>query len=227
MVNTGLTLFGETRPGSKRMSFGKRSMLIDHSNSNSIDGLITLVGVRATVARSMAEKVIGIVGEKLKKKISKSETNNKPIYGGDFDIFNELLRKAGKDFSNLTDKSIINSLVRNHGSNYINILKYIKENPQNCDEVGASKVIKAEIIHAVREEMAVRLSDIVFRRTNLGTAEYPGEEAITESADIIAKELGWSVSKTLNEIEEVNNSFENQGSRKEYKPSVNLNNITL
>ena len=65
MVNTGLTLFGETRPGSKTMSFGKRSLLIDHLKINSLNGLISLIGVRATVARGMAEKVIDLISKKI------------------------------------------------------------------------------------------------------------------------------------------------------------------
>ena len=67
MINTGLTLFGETNPGSTRMSFGKRSLLIDHSKDHSIDGLISLIGVRATIARGMSEKMIELAAKKIGK----------------------------------------------------------------------------------------------------------------------------------------------------------------
>ncbi len=48
------------------MSFGKRSLLIDHSKEHSIEGIITLIGVRATIARGMAEKAVGLNWGKIK-----------------------------------------------------------------------------------------------------------------------------------------------------------------
>ena len=38
-----------------------------------------------------------------------------------------------------------------------------------------SKVTEAEVLYGIKEEMAVKLSDIVFRRTDLGMHGYPGE----------------------------------------------------
>ena len=53
LINTGLILFGEERQqSSKSMSFGKRSMLIDHETANGIADLVTIIGVRATTARA-------------------------------------------------------------------------------------------------------------------------------------------------------------------------------
>ncbi|NOY61673.1 MAG: hypothetical protein GXP10_00725, partial [Gammaproteobacteria bacterium] len=39
------------------------------------------------------------------------------------------------------------------------------------------------------------------RRTDLGTASYPGREAITVCADLMAKELGWDDVRRNEEIE--------------------------
>ena len=93
LVNTGLTLFGEKTPGSKRMSFGKRSMLIDHKSTDGLDGVVTLIGVRATMGRAMAEQAINLISKKLDRDIPKSNSKYIPLYGGEFSSFNSLIRE--------------------------------------------------------------------------------------------------------------------------------------
>jgi hypothetical protein len=63
MVNTGLILFGaaESQGGAVNHSFAKRSMVIDHFREDGLEGLLTLIGVRATVARSDAENVLNVI----------------------------------------------------------------------------------------------------------------------------------------------------------------------
>ena len=64
-------------------------------------------------------------------------------------------------------------------------------------------MIRAEVIHAVREEMAVKMTDVVFRRTELGLFGHPGEEALADCAGLIAAETGWSASRVESEIGDV------------------------
>ncbi|MFZ0455624.1 MAG: FAD-dependent oxidoreductase, partial [Ignavibacteriaceae bacterium] len=165
MVNTGLTLFGETAPGSKRMSFGKRSLLIDHSKEHSIEGIITLIGVRATIARGMAEKAVGLIGEKLNKNISKSETERLPIFGGKINIFEKYLADATKEQKYNLGPGPVRALIHNYGCEYNEVLKYVEEDGSLAETLQNSTVVKAEIIHAIRDEMAQTLADIVLRRT--------------------------------------------------------------
>ena len=70
--------------------------------------------------------------------------------------------------------------------------------------IGNSKVLKAEIVHAVREEMALKLADVVFRRTDLATGVHPGEEALKVCATLMARELGWDSGRIERELHEVN-----------------------
>ena len=93
--------------------------------------------------------------------------------------------------------------MHNHGAKYKDILKYIKEDVNLGDKIGDSSTIKAEIIHAVREEMAVKLSDVVFRRTELGTGEYPPKCMIQVCADIMGDELKWGEEKKQHEIDQL------------------------
>jgi len=51
--------------------------------------------------------------------------------------------------------------------------------------------------------MAVKLGDVVFRRTDLATGKDPGEEALRSCAELMAAELGWDNNKTESELDEV------------------------
>ena len=51
--------------------------------------------------------------------------------------------------------------------------------------------------------MALKLSDVVFHRTDVGTAGSPGRPALDAVADLMAAELGWERARREKEIEEV------------------------
>ena len=66
-----------------------------------------------------------------------------------------------------------------------------------------------EIYHAIENEMVVKLGDIIFRRTDLGTGSHPGNDVIAECAEILAKKMGWSSKRMQSEIDQVNARFIN------------------
>jgi glycerol-3-phosphate dehydrogenase len=74
------------------------------------------------------------------------------------------------------------------------------------------EVATTEIIHAVREEMALKLSDIVFRRSRLGTMARPPRVVVEEIARVAGAELGWDAIRMEAEIEEVMRQFGVPGS---------------
>ena len=61
-------------------------------------------------------------------------------------------------------------------------------------------MIGAELVWAVRHEMAVTLADAVIRRTPLGALGYPGDKAVDRAADLVAGTLGWSHDRRRSEV---------------------------
>ncbi len=68
--------------------------------------------------------------------------------------------------------------------------------------------IGAQVVHAVRHEMALHLDDVVFRRTGLGTLGHPGVPAIKQAAELMRAELGWDETELANEISGTVRQFE-------------------
>jgi glycerol-3-phosphate dehydrogenase len=210
MVNTGLTLFGSKNDqGEMKLSFGKRSRIIDHQKINQLDGLLTVIGVRATMARGMAEKAVSLVFKRLGRAPSASMTSYTPIYGGKFDSYPNLLSEASAVYAQKLGADVIAGLIRNYGSKYQEVTDMISNDDELGQCLGPTKVIKAEIIHAAREEMAVKMADAVFRRTDLGTAGHPGNEALESCLVLMAKELQWDEERKLQEYAEVKAAFDN------------------
>jgi glycerol-3-phosphate dehydrogenase len=66
---------------------------------------------------------------------------------------------------------------------------------------------RADILYAIREEMALKLSDIVFRRSSMGIL--PGVSRITleHMSRVAGAELGWDANRQEAEVEEVMRQF--------------------
>lgn len=202
MINTGHILFGpESAQGSDiEHSFAKRSLLIDHSKDG-VDGLVTVIGARATVARGVAEKTMNLVQRKLGERVSRSNTHRERIHGGRFDDFGALVDEIRQQLPTGGKQAAL-ALAHNYGSEYRAVLESAPD-PVFWNVLGSSNVIGAEIVHAIRFEMAKSLSDIVFRRTELGSGGDPGQDAINEAATIAGKEFGWDKEEMADQLQSV------------------------
>lgn len=200
LAQCGLVLFGENKPGAKDLSYGKRSLLVDHAKSDAIEGLVTLIGVRYTTARSEAERTLRLVCRKLGREARDSRSDRLPLHGGDFADFAALKREAGAALPAGVSDASLTALVRNHGSQYKRVLELTRSAPQLAAALPGSHTLAAEIVHAVRAEMAVRLDDALMRRSDLGTAGDPGRAALDACADLMAAELGWSPERRREEL---------------------------
>jgi glycerol-3-phosphate dehydrogenase len=64
------------------------------------------------------------------------------------------------------------------------------------------------IRHAISDEMAQTLVDVVVRRIGVGAAGHPGERVATECADRMQRELGWSEDRKMRELAALRNFYE-------------------
>jgi glycerol-3-phosphate dehydrogenase len=188
------------------VSFGKRPLIVDNAKSDGVEGLITAVANRYTTARLVAERAVDLVFRKLGKAPPRCRTAEIPLYGGDIDSLADLVREVAQRTGNHRPDTA-EQLARNHGSAYGDVRRVVEQAPQWGETIGTSQTLKAEVIHAVREEMAAKLSDCVFRRTDLGTAGDPGPSALRACAELMAGELGWSRDRVESELTEVQTRF--------------------
>ncbi|HXK61036.1 MAG TPA: glycerol-3-phosphate dehydrogenase/oxidase [Acidobacteriota bacterium] len=197
--NAGLIPFGENDPSARDLKFGHRSRLVDHIRTHSVDGLITLIGVRFTTAPCEAPKAVDLALAKLGVRAARSRLEDVPAHGGAFETFESLVREVMKEMA--LPEDCARALAHNYGSGYREIADLTRQAPELAETIGSTSVLKAQIVHAVRSEMGLKLTDVVLRRTDLGTGEYPGSLVIEECARLMAKELGWIESRVEQEID--------------------------
>jgi glycerol-3-phosphate dehydrogenase len=182
----------------------KHYTLCDHRQEDGLEGLVTVVGVKYTTARDVAEKAIDLIFKKLGHQPPRCCTHETPVHGGDIRRFEEFVQRETSQRPHGLSAEIVKPLVYNYGSAYHEVLKYIGLDPDAVQPIAAdSNILRAEVLYNIREEMAQKLADVIRRRTELGSAGYPGDEAVQACATIMAAELGWDAAKIQNEIREV------------------------
>jgi glycerol-3-phosphate dehydrogenase len=183
---------GETYTSSRKYE------IYDNKNDG-LDGLITVEGGKYTTSRNLAENCLKIVATKMGHSLGKSITDKHYLTGcgiKDLNAFFYAAQQDNKDFS----ESTLNYLSRNYGTEYADILNLAREDKTLAETLNADGEILAEVTYAVRHEMARTLSDIIMRRSGIGTLGNPGEDVLLKVATIAAKELNWTVEKVEQEI---------------------------
>jgi len=173
--------------------------IIDHGN-----GAVTLVGVKFTTARGVAERVIRVAARSLGRRLSPSRTATMPLPGAAIADHEALAIETGRALHMDIPLPVIRHLIRLYAEGAAEIIHVSHERPDlQAPLAPGTDTLKAEVVHVIRQEMAVRLSDIVVRRTGLGSAGAPGAEAMKTAAQIAAAELGWDEARTARELAEV------------------------
>ncbi len=106
----------------------------------------------------------------------------------------------------LPEEHIMN-LIHTYGTKCDDVIALAIDSQELRRAIPKTKIIAAQIVYAAREELAERLSDIVFRRTDLGSREYPGDEALQICAEIMAKEKKWSKQRMEEEIQTTKDEY--------------------
>jgi glycerol-3-phosphate dehydrogenase len=185
------------------VSFGKRPLVVDNAREDGVQGLVSAISNRYTVARGVAERAVDLVFRKLGRTGRPSRTAVTRIHGGDFYRFDDLVREVAAALPVGFDPSIADRLARDHGSAYGEVLRLVGERPELGATVGGSDILRAEVVHAARSEMVCKLSDAVFGRTGIATVGDPGRAELEECASLVGAQLGWDASRRESELREV------------------------
>jgi glycerol-3-phosphate dehydrogenase len=203
--------FLPTTPGqgsAGRVKLMRAGRVYDHLREDHIGGLITVVGVKYTTARKVAEKAVDLAVERLGRRARPCQTQGVPIWGGQIDRFDDFRARAITTRSLGLGPQTIDHLAYSYGSEYGQILDYVEEDPAWGQALTASTpIIRAEIVHAIRAEMARTLADVILRRTELGAGGRPDDTCLQACADLMAAELGWEPTRTNQEIANVLAAF--------------------
>jgi len=184
----------------------KHYHLQDHSQQG-LPGLFTVSGVKYTTARDVAEKVVNRVGALLQRPLSTSQTRQTPVQGGDIPHLEAFIAEITDRYGSHLSTATLRHLAYNYGTECTDILRAVGDHP---DTSAAIALLTAQIHHAVHYEMAHHLSDVVLRRTDLGSAGQPDEATLAHCADVMAALLEWDEEQRTAELEAVHQVYATQ-----------------
>ncbi len=170
-----------------------------HIKEEKIHGIITIVGGKITTARRLAEKVGKLLYKKLGKGTKYSNTDKKPLFGSTKCHKKYLEMELIKDSNYIIDNSIKQHLINLYGSKYEDVLSFsLSCRPKKISTKRLD--LKAQVIYAIEEEMAMTLEDVMLRRTDMATSGSPGCFFTFEVASIMSDYLGWSKERLVQEF---------------------------
>lgn len=163
----------------------KRSIVRDH-RADGLSGLLSVVGVRYTTARATAQAVAHFACQILDRRLFPIDPQ--PLPDARFEDLGRYLR----------DHTPLERLIRRYGTLHTEL-------PTDAltPLAAGTDVTRAEVLHAIRSEMALTLADVVLRRTDLATGGHPGVDRLRAAAALMAAERGWSAIRTSDEIARV------------------------
>jgi len=185
-------------------SSSRRYEILDNKESG-LDGLITVEGGKYTTSRNLAEKCVDLVDAKLSRPRVKSKTAKRHLTGCGIENLSNFLNEIHKHSKNGFGFATLDYLARCYGTDCSQVTNLAHGNSALSESLNDDGEILAQVIYAVREEMARTLPDIVLRRTGIGTLGNPGESILRKVAAVAAEELHWSPEKTEKEISEMIN----------------------
>ena len=184
--HAGLLPMTQTREaGTDNIQLEKNSQIYEHDKSG-FKGIFSIKGVKYTTAPHIASEIIHL----LQKRFSPAKTVERmhPVQDHQW-------LPANQEVDNLLRKK--------YGCQAARVAHYLQGEPGDVWVDKTAEFLKAEVDYLIQEEMACTLSDIVLRRTGLGTAECPSREILMKTANMMAAILDWDDERKKKEIEDV------------------------
>jgi glycerol-3-phosphate dehydrogenase len=178
----------------------------EHRIIESRSGLISIVGGKLTTYRAMGAEVVDRVAERLRTLDGRSvgpraPTEREPLPGGEARDLAGVVQEIQRDgFS----AEVAEHLVHLFGAEAVAVSRLARSDESLGRPIVPGQVgVRAELVHAMRREMAVTLCDLLIRRTHL-FYEAPGH-ALAQAPEIVtlaARELGWDAARQASELAE-------------------------
>jgi glycerol-3-phosphate dehydrogenase len=183
-----------------RITMRNRGELVDHARHGAANAF-SLVAVKYTTGRAIAERAVDRVVSALGRGATRGTTAEVPLPDAVVGDPEREIAAARRAFPRL-DATSARHLVLSYGTGWSRVIACAEHvGPDALEPVAAAwPVVRAEVTHAVRHEMAHTLADVVVRRTRLGVAGHPGDPAAAAVATLLSAELGWDAARVDDEL---------------------------
>lgn len=200
IVHRGVVPARRDRHG--RLGLMGHHLVRDHARDG-VEGAVSVVGVKYTTARGVAEQVVDLAQAKLGLSVTPCSTGAVRLPGWTFESRDAEVAGARAHAAGAMLPECVDALVETYGTAWREIIDLCGTDATLAAPLSGVRLPRAAVLHAIRHEMARTLADIVIRRTELGAAGYPGDAIVRECAGLAAREFGWDSPRADAEMDAV------------------------
>ncbi len=164
-------------------------------------GLISIAGGKLTTHRDIAERIVNRVGKILSRPAMRSPTRETPLPGARAFAFDDA--GGGAQALAALPEDLRAAMIARYGTRALIPASLAAQRPQlACPLAPGCPAAAAEVVYAVRYEMATSVADFIRRRVALSW-RHPRciDTAAAAAARLMAAELGWDSARERAEFE--------------------------
>jgi glycerol-3-phosphate dehydrogenase len=182
--------------------------VLDHAGDGA-PGAMSVIGVKYTTARAVGARAAAAAAKRLGGSTGRTNTGRAILPGAGISDHEALTIETARAVGLELAPPIVRHLNAIYGDRSAAIVRLMAQRSDwRMPLVPGRPNVGAEVIHAIREEMACTVADIAIRRTELGAAGHPGKEVVAACARIAAEELGWDAGRRDREAAAVDRFYE-------------------
>ncbi|HUF26828.1 MAG TPA: glycerol-3-phosphate dehydrogenase/oxidase [Gemmatimonadaceae bacterium] len=163
----------------------------EHAIAWTPGGMLAVSGGKLTTYRAMAGEAVDAIAARLGVAAARSPTERLPLPGGNITSVDTEVAAA---LGHVGDAERARHLVHAHGSSWREVWMLAEADPSLAAPLAPGlPYVRAELVHAVRREMAYTLGDLLIRRTRIAF-EMPdhGRSVAGDVSALVASELEWN-----------------------------------
>ena len=192
----------------------------EHAILEPAAGLLVVAGGKYTTYRAVAEQVVDRIAGRLGRR-GACRTAREPLPGGDLGWsaadhwsggpgFEAAVRECAREHEVLPGAA--RHVLATYGSRARMVLEHLRRDPGLAAPLCPHQPhLRAEVVHALRVEMALHLDDWFLRRSHMAYGDCHGLDAVDGVADLFAAELGWSRERRAAEVARCRSILEGAG----------------
>lgn len=177
------------------------------------DGLITIAGGKLTTYRSMGAEVVDSALKYLRltgrmpTMLREAHTDREPLPGAvgwpEDDDTTRLVARVKEASKGVLDTDVCVSLIATYGTRAVDVGVIVGRDPKSASPIlSGRREILAQVDHAVDEEMATSVEDVLVRRTQISfRTPDQGVAAAEVVAHRMGDRLGWSAEEIQASVE--------------------------
>jgi glycerol-3-phosphate dehydrogenase len=186
----------------------ERSRIIDSKAEQGVEGLLSVVSIKYTTARLVAEQSISLIRDKIDHQTPR-EILSARLCGGEIDDFEKFVASKTRQYGDRLSASTIYRLARHYGTHIDHVVALMDRRHALREIVpGSEDVLAAEIHYAMESEKAFTLNDVILRRTGLGHLGRPPQETLDYCIDMMASHYQWDDDRRARELNSVAASYD-------------------